>query len=119
MNGLTSAFQKVWKALRSLVGVTAFGLALLFNAGCLHRESAADIVIVNGNEPESLDPAIVSGISEMRITKALFEGLLRLDAKTGLPTPGLAERWEKSADSRTYTFHLRTNLTWSTGLPIT
>jgi len=86
--------------------------------GC-HRESPADIVIINGNEPESLDPAIVTGISEMRITKAFFEGLLRLEGKDGRPQPALAERWEISADGKAYTFYLRPNAVWSTGEPIT
>jgi len=93
-------------------------VCLLFT-GCLHREPPADIVIVNGNEPESLDPAIVTGVSEMRITKALFEGLLRLDGKDARPQPALAERWEVSADGKVFTFYLRTNLFWSTGDPIT
>ncbi len=91
---------------------------LLAASGC-HREPSADITIVNGSEPESLDPAIVTGIGEMRITKALFEGLLRLDARTALPVPGLADRWNVSADGRTYAFHLRTNATWSSGERIT
>jgi len=55
----------------------------------------------------------------MRITKALFEGLLRLDPKTAEPVPGLAERWDVSAEGRVYTFYLRTNAAWSTGEPIT
>ena len=97
----------------------ACAAASLLFTGCLRHEPKADIVIVNGNEPESLDPAIVTGISEMRITKALFEGLLRLDGKEARPTPGLAERWEISPDGRIYTFHLRTNLVWSTGGEIT
>lgn len=79
----------------------------------------AGLVILNGNEPESLDPHIVTGVSEMRITKAIFEGLTKLDARTGLPIPALAERWEMSDDGRTYTFFLRTNAAWSTGEPIT
>jgi oligopeptide transport system substrate-binding protein len=87
--------------------------------GCLRSEPPADLTIVNGNEPESLDPQIVTGISEMRITKALFEGLTRLDPRTAQPVPALAERWEISPDGRTYTFHLRSNLAWSTGDPIT
>jgi oligopeptide transport system substrate-binding protein len=93
-------------------------ISLLFLIGC-HRDSPADIVIINGNEPESLDPAIVTGIAEMRITKALFEGLLRLDGKTARPIPGLAERWDISPDGKVYTFYLRTNAAWSTGRPIT
>jgi oligopeptide transport system substrate-binding protein len=94
-------------------------LAVLFATSCRPHELPADITIANGNEPESLDPQIVTGISEMRITKALFEGLTRLDARTAQPVPALAERWEVSPDGRDYTFHLRTNLTWSTGEPIT
>src|SRR5438445_8221470 len=93
-------------------------LALLFT-GCFRREHPADLVIINGNEPESLDPAIVTGVSEMRITRALFEGLVRLDPKNAEPVPGLAERWEISPDGATYTFCLRTNIAWSTGGPIT
>jgi len=88
-------------------------------AGCLHPEPPADLVIINGNEPESLDPAIVTGLSEMRITKGIFEGLLRLDPKTAEPAPGLAERWVVSADGASYTFFLRTNAAWSTGEAIT
>ena len=98
-----------------------FSLALsasLLLSAC-HPEPHADLTIVNGNEPESLDPAIVSAVPDMRITKALFEGLARLDGKSGRPTPGLAERWDLSSDGRVYTFYLRTNLTWSTGEPIT
>jgi oligopeptide transport system substrate-binding protein len=74
---------------------------------------------VNGNEPESLDPAIVTAVPDMRIAKALFEGLARLDGQSGRPMPGLAERWEASPDGRVYTFHLRTNAAWSTGALVT
>jgi oligopeptide transport system substrate-binding protein len=55
----------------------------------------------------------------MRITKALFDGLTKLDAHTATPVPALADRWEISPDGRVYTFHLRTNAVWSTGQPIT
>jgi oligopeptide transport system substrate-binding protein len=88
-------------------------------AGCFRREPPADLTIVNGAEPETLDPAIVTGQPDMRVVQGLFEGLTRLDPKTGGPIPGLAERWEISPDQCTYVFHLRTNLVWSTGEPIT
>src|SRR5881398_2942327 len=91
----------------------------LFFTGCFRREHPADLVIVNGNEPESLDPAIVTGVSEMRITKALFDGLLHLEATNARPIAALAQTWEISPDGQTYTFHLRGNLAWSTGEPIT
>jgi oligopeptide transport system substrate-binding protein len=130
MNGFRSALRQTWRALRFSTFTTfrrtfvheletfALALLLLGFAGC-HREAPADVTIVNGNEPESLDPAIVTGISEMRLTKALFEGLLRLDPQYARPVAGLAERWEISPDRKVYTFFLRTNAVWSTGGRIT
>jgi oligopeptide transport system substrate-binding protein len=93
-------------------------LACLLLAGCVRNERRADLVIINNVEPESLDPALATGIAEMRIVTSIFEGLTRLDPKTAEPIPGLAERWEISPDGRIYTFHLRPNLVWSTGEPI-
>jgi len=96
-----------------------FGLGLLLAFGaCSRHEPTADVTILNGAEPESLDPAIITGQPDSRVVMGLFEGLTRSDAKTGRPVPGLAERWEISPDGIVYTFHLRTNLVWSTGEPI-
>ncbi len=94
-------------------------LLTLALTGCFHREPPADLTIINGAEPESLDPAIVTGQPDMRAVQGLFEGLTRNDPKTGEAIPGLAERWEISPDQSVYTFHLRTNLLWSTGEPLT
>jgi oligopeptide transport system substrate-binding protein len=88
-------------------------------SSCARREPPADVTIINGAEPESLDPAIITGQPEFRIVIGMFEGLTRLDPKTARAVPGLAEEWEISPDGLTYTFHLRTNLVWSTGEPIT
>ena len=87
-------------------------------SGC-QPEPRADLAIINGTEPETLDPAIMTGFSEMRIAQGLFEGLTRTDPRTAAPVPGLAERWDISPDGRVYTFHLRSNALWSTGEPIT
>jgi len=100
------------------VVVLAAGLAVA-PTGCTRHEPRADFVIINGADPESLDPAIITGQPDMRVVTAVFEGLTRLDPKTASPIPGLADHWEISADGKTYTFHLRPNLVWSTGEPIT
>ncbi|MBK9139785.1 MAG: peptide ABC transporter substrate-binding protein [Verrucomicrobia bacterium] len=94
-------------------------LALLWLTGCGPALPPAELTIINGAEPESLDPALALSIEDLRVTMPLFEGLTRNDPVTARPIPGLAERWEITADGRTYLFYLRTNAVWSTGEPIT
>ena len=95
-----------------LLGGSLFFVLLLVGCG---RRVPADLVIVNGVEPESLDPAVVTGQGDGRVVRAMFEGLTRLDPVTAKPVPGIAESWDVSADGMSYTFHLRTNAFWSTG----
>jgi oligopeptide transport system substrate-binding protein len=64
----------------------------------------------------SLDPSLATDIPAERVLDDLFEGLTRLDV-AGEPAPGIAERWEQSADGLTWTFHLRAAL-WSNGEPV-
>ncbi len=94
------------------------GLLLLSWIGCT-RVPEADVVLHNTSEPETIDPHILTGQPDGRIAAALFEGLTRFDPQTGRGIPGLAERWDISPDAKTYTFHLRPGLTFSTGEPIT
>jgi oligopeptide transport system substrate-binding protein len=91
----------------------------LLTAGCFRREPPADITIINYAEPDSLDPAIIVSQPDMRIVRGMFEGLAALDPETSEAIPGLAQSWDISPDGKIYTFHLRTNLVWSTGEPIT
>ena len=44
---------------------------------------------------------------------------MRVHPETARPIPGLAARYTNSPDGKVYTFHLRTNLQWSTGGGIT
>lgn len=46
-------------------------------------------------------------------------GLLRLDPKTLDYIPNMAESYSISEDGLTFTFHLRQNIKWSDGVPIT
>ncbi len=72
----------------------------------------------NGSEPHSIDPQTAEGVPESNILRDLFEGLIGEDASGNL-VPGVAEKWEISADGKTYTFHLRHNAKWSDGSPLT
>lgn len=86
---------------------------------CARPAERAALVIANGAEPGSLDPATSKGLEELRIVMAMWEGLMRLDPKTAQPIPGLSDHYDVSPDGRIYTFHIRTNARWSTGERIT
>ncbi|HEY5743352.1 MAG TPA: ABC transporter substrate-binding protein, partial [Terrimicrobiaceae bacterium] len=99
---------------RPLLGL----LFVLAVVGCGPSEKRADLIFINGAEPETLDPSILVGQPEGRIAQALFEGLTTFDAK-GNPGPGMAESWTISEDKRMYTFKIRPDAKWSDGKPLT
>ncbi len=68
---------------------------------------------------QDLDPQLVNGVGEYNVISALIEGLVSEDPHDLHPVPGVAERWDVSADGKTYTFHLRHNAKWSNGDPVT
>ena len=102
--------------------------ALLLAAGCAKKDSsttagaptAARKVLRYGNaaEPQDLDPQIVTGAPEHRLAAAFFEGLVSEDPQLNV-IPGVAEKWDVSADGLVYTFHLRADAKWSNGEPVT
>lgn len=73
----------------------------------------------NGKEVQDLDPHLVNGVSAFNVISALLEGLVAEDPHDLHPVPGVAERWEVSADEKIYTFHLRRDARWSNGDPVT
>ena len=103
---------------RHLVLLLALAAVLTFS-GCIRSEPVPDLVIINGAEPESLDPAVLTGEADGRVALELFAGLTRYNPTDAAPIPDLAESWDLSADGKVYTFRLRTNAVWSTGEPIT
>ena len=106
---------RIFRRARFLFCLLAGALA----SGCSRHEPPADLTIINGIEPESLDPAIITAQADMRVVSTMFEGLTRLEPVQAQAVPGLAANWDISPDGKIYTFHLRTNLLWSTGEPIT
>jgi len=72
----------------------------------------------NGSELQSLDPHIVTGVPESRVLRALFEGLVALDAETLEPIPAAALSWEVLDEGMRYRFHLDPEAKWSNGEPV-
>jgi oligopeptide transport system substrate-binding protein len=96
--------------------VVTFGVACQKTAG--PKAAAEQYLRYNlGTEPETLDPAKMTGIPEFNCLIHFMEGLTRIQPD-GMPGPGMATKWEISDDGITYTFHLR-NATWSNGDAVT
>jgi oligopeptide transport system substrate-binding protein len=109
----------LYRTLLGILGVFAGVLALVGFTFSKSTDSRADFIVANNTEPKTLDPATMTGEPEGRLATALFEGLVRYDAKTMLPAPGVAESWDISGDGKTYTFRFRENARWSDGRPVT
>ena len=62
--------------------------------------------------PANLDPQVASAASDVIACENLYSGLVRKDA-SGKLVPALAEHWEVSPDRRTYTFTLKSGLTYA------
>lgn len=105
--------------------ILSLGLVLSL-AGCWSRESPVDqgnreqvLHRGLGAEVADLDPHVVTGLPELNVVSALFEGLVAEDPRDLSPVPGVAARWDVSADGLRHTFHLRTDARWSNGEPVT
>lgn len=72
----------------------------------------------NGQEPTSFDPPIGFDAVSWNALNNLMEGLTRLN-KQHEPEAATAEKWDVSADGKTYTFHIRDNAKWSNGDDVT
>ena len=62
--------------------------------------------------PANLDPQVASAASDVIACENLYSGLVRKDPD-GQLEPALCERWEVSADRKTYTFYLKDGLTYT------
>lgn len=84
-------------------------------------KSAPDgtLIVANNAEVHSLDPQIASGAPEGRVLSALFVGLTALDPESLEVIPELAESFSSPDGGRSWNFHLRADLRWSDGSPLT
>jgi ABC-type transport system substrate-binding protein len=74
-------------------------------------------LVYSGSEstnPRDYDPATTHGSGDKRV----FSGLVSFDPRLNL-MPDLAEKWEVSADGKTYTFHIRANAKFHDGKAVT
>lgn len=107
--------------MRTVLPPVLLALPLLLAGWSLSKSQLppADFTFNNGTEVATLDPAVVTGVPEGRVLRAIFEGLTVKDPQTLEPVPGMAESWTISEDKLTYTFNIREDAFWTNGDQLT
>ncbi len=107
------------RAMRGLLAIIAVVLVL---GGVIpwfaHGSVSRDVPVIALSLPRTIDPCLATRLDEFRLVTALFEPLVRLDARTLQPQPALALRWEVSSDQLAWTFHLDPRARWHDGRPV-
>ncbi len=80
-----------------------------FNSKKISEKSGGTFSFPGTNEIKTLLPSAITMESEGVVVSQIHEGLVRLNSKTLEVCPGLAYKWERSADGKLLTFHLNTN----------
>jgi peptide/nickel transport system substrate-binding protein len=107
-----------------LLVVAAIALALA-PCGCRVNRPRNDHAVTQtlydsiNSDPGTFNPVLITDASSGQAIGDLFEGLVKDNPVTLLPEPDLAERWELSDGGKTITFHLRHDVKWSDGVPLT
>jgi len=102
---------------RLLVPFLVLALAVAASVLSDRPTPKADFTFINKNDVTTLDLQRMSWMQDLRVTRLLYEGLVRNNLFTWEYTiePAVADRWEISADRKTYTFHIRDEARWSNG----
>lgn len=106
------------RAARALAAL-AFGASVLLPSAA--PVAAADPVVLRVGTTQDIDTtnpfgtALVSGYEAYQLTYNLL-----VDFGTNLePVPGFADSWQRAADGKSWTFHIRSGMKWSDGQPAT
>src|SRR5579871_4085393 len=113
LHGLRSAVRRrVPRALAIVLFGTLFPLL-----SCTNRPDASTLVMIIESSPTNLDPRVGLDAYSERIDNLIFDDLLTRDDHLNVE-PQLAERWDIT-DPLTYIFHLRHNVKFHDGRPLT
>ena len=72
-----------------------------------------------GTEPPTLDPSLATDTTSVDVVEQLFLGLTDFDIETMEVIPELATSWEVSEDGLVWAFHMRKDVKWTDGKPVT
>jgi peptide/nickel transport system substrate-binding protein len=101
-----------------VVALCIFWLSVA-SAGPSSTESGGELHFCLRGEPKTFNPLLVEEDASETIRYLTGGVLIRLNRQTQALEPGLAVSWKLSAQGRTISFHLRSNLHFSDGTPFT
>ena len=82
-------------------------------------KSRKNTLVIGTEKPEGLfNPLYMRSPGDFTVTNTIFDGLLDID-KDGQPISGIADKWEVSDDGLVYTFHMKKDVKFSNGEPVT
>ena len=103
------------RKLAALLAPTA--LAVLTLAG--GAVSAKTLVYCSEGSPENFYPGVNTTGTSFDVTTQVYNTIVEFERGGTKVVPGLAEKWDISADGTQYTFHLRKGVKWHDGTPLT
>ncbi len=115
--------MRSWKKLLILSLVLVFVLSA-FTAGCSSNQAASakskdTFIYATSNQAPELDPANASSNAVNRLVSLLYDGLVTYAPDSTKVVGALADTWEASPDAKTFTFHIRKDVKFSDGTPVT
>ncbi|MER6158223.1 ABC transporter substrate-binding protein [Streptomyces sp. NPDC001868] len=81
--------------------------------------SGGTLTFAVGSDAGCVDPQQVGSNDTIYSLRQVVDSLTDQDPKTGRIVPWLAKSWDISPDTTTFTFHLRSGVTFSDGSPLT
>ncbi|MFC9843723.1 ABC transporter substrate-binding protein [Streptomyces sp. NPDC060223] len=82
-------------------------------------KSGGTLTFAVGSDVGCVDPQQVASNDTIYSLRQIVDSLTDQDPKTGKIVPWLAKSWDISSDATTFTFHLRSGVTFSDGTPLT
>ncbi|MFE7834812.1 ABC transporter substrate-binding protein [Streptomyces sp. NPDC057474] len=81
--------------------------------------SGGTLTFAVGSDAGCVDPQQVGSNDTIYSLRQVVDSLTDQDPRTGKIVPWLAKSWDVSSDTTTFTFHLRSGVTFSDGSPLT
>ncbi|ROP55021.1 ABC transporter substrate-binding protein [Streptomyces sp. PanSC9] len=124
MTALSQVRTSRWAALTALVTTSVLLTACGSDggdsgSGTGQPKSGGTLTFAVGSDAGCVDPQQVASNETIYSVRQIVDSLTDQDPKTGKIVPWLAKSWDISSDTTTFTFHLRSGVTFSDGSKLT